>query len=57
LYYANREEFVEALGRLMNDSHLRESLGENGRNYVRQQFRWEHVLGRLERLVGKLRSR
>jgi glycosyltransferase involved in cell wall biosynthesis len=57
LYYANREEFAEALNRLMKDSRLRDALGENGRNYVRQHFRWEHVLGRFERLVGKLRSR
>jgi len=57
LYYANREEFVEAFQLLAGSTRLREALGENGRNYVRQHFRWEHVLGRFERLVARVRSR
>jgi glycosyltransferase involved in cell wall biosynthesis len=57
LSYANREEFVETLGLLARNTRLREALGENGRNYVRQHYRWEHVLGRFERLVGRVRSR
>ncbi|HEX5110156.1 MAG TPA: glycosyltransferase family 4 protein [Vicinamibacterales bacterium] len=57
LYYANREEFVEAFQLLAGNTRLREALGENGRNYVRQHFRWEHVLGRFERLVARVRSR
>ena len=55
LYYANREEFVEAMRLLTGNSRLRETLGENGRNYVRQYFRWEHVLGRFERLVARIK--
>jgi glycosyltransferase involved in cell wall biosynthesis len=57
LFYANRDEFVEALRLLATNTRLREGLGENGRNYVRQQFRWDHVLGRFERLVARVRSR
>jgi glycosyltransferase involved in cell wall biosynthesis len=57
LYYANREEFVEALRMLMTKSKLREQLGESGRQYVRQYYRWEAVLGRFERLVMAVRSR
>jgi glycosyltransferase involved in cell wall biosynthesis len=57
LSYANREEFVETLSLLARNTRLREALGENGRNYVRQHYRWEHVLGRFERLVGRVRSR
>jgi glycosyltransferase involved in cell wall biosynthesis len=57
LYYASREEFVEAFGLLTGDSRLRDVLGENGRNYVRQHYRWEYVLGRFERLVSRVRSR
>ena len=51
LYYRNRDEFVEALRALMTRSKLREQLGESGRQYVRQYYRWEAVLGRFERLV------
>ena len=57
LFYANRQEFVETLDLLARNTRLREALGENGRNYVRQHYRWEHVLGRFERLVGRVRSR
>lgn len=57
LPYANREEFVETLRLLARNSRLREALGENGRNYVRQHYRWEHVLGRFERLVARVRPR
>jgi glycosyltransferase involved in cell wall biosynthesis len=55
LYYANRNEFVEALKLLMTNSRLRERLGENGRQYIRQHHRWDAVLGRFERLVMKVR--
>ena len=56
LYYANRDEFVEALRLLLADPRLRERLGENGRRYVRQLFRWDAVLGRFERLATLVRK-
>jgi glycosyltransferase involved in cell wall biosynthesis len=57
LYYANRDEFVEGLRILMTGSKLREQLGESGRQYVRQHYRWDAVLGRFERLVMAVRNR
>ena len=57
LYYATRQEFVEALRMLMTRHKLREQLGESGRQYVRQYYRWDAVLGRLERLVTLVRAR
>ena len=57
LYYRNRDEFVDALRMLMTRSKLREQLGEGGRQYVRQYFRWDAVLGRFERLVTLVRGR
>jgi glycosyltransferase involved in cell wall biosynthesis len=57
LYYSNREEFVESLRLLTTNSRLRNRLGENGRAYVKQHFRWEAVLGRFDRLVSKARSK
>jgi len=53
LYYANRDEFSEALRMLMTDSRLRDRLGENGRGYVRAQYRWDAVIGRFDRLVAR----
>ena len=57
LYYATREEFVEALRLMMTNTRLRERLGENGRQYIRQHHRWDAVVGRFERLVMKVRGR
>ncbi len=57
LYYANRDEFVEAMRMLMTRPKLREQLGESGRQYVRQHYRWDAVLGRFERLVTVIRNR
>jgi glycosyltransferase involved in cell wall biosynthesis len=57
LYYSNRGEFVEALRLLMTNSRLRSRLGENGRTYIRQNFRWDAVLGRFDRLVSRARAR
>jgi glycosyltransferase involved in cell wall biosynthesis len=55
LYYRDRDEFVDTLRLLMTNTRLRERLGENGRQYVRQNHRWDAVMGRFERLVGRLR--
>jgi glycosyltransferase involved in cell wall biosynthesis len=57
LYYANREEFVGALTLLTSNTQLREKLGSNGRAYIRNQYRWEGVLGRFDRLISRARPR
>ncbi len=54
LYYANREEFVAALTELRSPA-LRERLGENGRRYIRHHHQWDAVIGRFERLIGRVR--
>lgn len=56
LYYATRDEFVEGLRLLMTNTKLRERLGENGRQYVRQQYLWDAVMSRFERLVMRPRK-
>jgi glycosyltransferase involved in cell wall biosynthesis len=57
LYYATREEFVESLQLLIADPQLRERLGENGRQYIRQHHRWDVVTARFERLMKRLPKR
>lgn len=57
LFYANREEFAAGLTRLLQDDALRARLGENGRRYVRQYHKWEAVIGRMERLLTRVRTR
>lgn len=54
LYYSNRDEFVGALTELRTPA-LRERMGENGRRYIRHHYQWDAVIGRFERLVGRVR--
>ena len=57
LYYENRDEFVECLKLLASDRSLREKLGNNGRRYIEEHYRWDGVVTRLERLLGRIRGR
>jgi glycosyltransferase involved in cell wall biosynthesis len=57
LYYSSRAEFVEGMRILTTNTRLRERMGENGREYVRQHHRWDVVLSRFDRLVTKARGR
>jgi len=56
LWYADRDEFVEALKLLIADEPLRRALGRNGREYVRRGYRWDVVLGKYDRLFAKIRN-
>jgi glycosyltransferase involved in cell wall biosynthesis len=56
LYYADRDEFVEALKLLMANDRLRRTLGRNGKEYVRKNYRWDLVITKYERLFAKLRG-
>lgn len=56
LYYADRDEFVEALKLLVSDQGLRNTLGAQGRDYVRRNYRWDVVLAKYERIFAKVRT-
>lgn len=56
LYYADRDEFVEALKLLLADPGLRAAMGRNGREYVRRNYRWDVIIAKYERLLAKVRS-
>lgn len=56
LFYADRDEFVECLKLLLSDERLRQTLGRNGRDYVRRNYRWDVVLGKYERIFAKVRN-
>jgi glycosyltransferase involved in cell wall biosynthesis len=57
LYYADRDEFVEAMKLLVADHRLRAAMGRNGRAYVRKHYRWDVILAKYERMFAKLRAR
>jgi len=54
LFYADGDEFVEALDLLLADERLRRALGENGRAYFEDHYRWPVIEARYERLLRRL---
>jgi glycosyltransferase involved in cell wall biosynthesis len=56
LYYADRDEFVEALKVLIADPRLRARLGRHGRDYVRTNYRWDVILAKYERMFTTLKG-
>ena len=57
LYYADRHEFTEALKLLVADHRLRATMGTNGRDYIRQHYRWDVIIAKYERIFNSLRKR
>jgi glycosyltransferase involved in cell wall biosynthesis len=55
LYYADRDEFVEALNLLLADAPLRAAMGLNGREYVARNYRWDVILAKYDTLIGAVR--
>ncbi len=51
LFYADGDEYAEALDLLVRESKLRASLGANGRRYVDAEYRWSVVLDRWRMLI------
>jgi glycosyltransferase involved in cell wall biosynthesis len=41
---------------LVADAPLRAAMGRNGRHYIRQNYRWDVILGKYERMFAKLRQ-
>jgi glycosyltransferase involved in cell wall biosynthesis len=56
LWYANRDEFTECMRLLFADAGLRTTLGHNGRDYVRMNYRWDVVLGKYEHIFARVRN-
>jgi glycosyltransferase involved in cell wall biosynthesis len=57
LYYADRYEFNECLRVLVADQRLRAVMGANGRDYVRQNYRWDVIIGKYEKMFAAMRRR
>jgi glycosyltransferase involved in cell wall biosynthesis len=52
LFYADEDEYAEALDLLVRVRGLRTALGANGRRYVDAEYRWSVVLDRWRMLIG-----
>ncbi|HEX6488852.1 MAG TPA: glycosyltransferase family 4 protein [Candidatus Dormibacteraeota bacterium] len=56
LAFRDEETFAAGLERLLESPELRRRLGESGRAYVRDRYRWDSVLAKLERLLERVVS-
>ncbi len=54
LYYKDRYEFIEALKFLHENKKLREELGENGKNYVKENYSWNKILEKFDEVLKKV---
>jgi len=52
LFYRDAGEFAEALDLLVTRGELARALGENGRRYVAEGFRWELVMDKYRRTIA-----
>jgi glycosyltransferase involved in cell wall biosynthesis len=54
LYYRSADEFTQGLRRLWDDADLADEMGRNGRAYVDREYRWPHVMSKLEGFLREL---
>jgi glycosyltransferase involved in cell wall biosynthesis len=54
LYYTNYDEFKECLDLLLTNSQLRMRMGKNGRQYVKENYRWGRIEKRYAELLANL---
>jgi glycosyltransferase involved in cell wall biosynthesis len=57
LYYTEREEFIECTKLLLSDERLRRTMGRNGKEYVKRNYRWDVIMAKYDRLIAGLRPR
>jgi glycosyltransferase involved in cell wall biosynthesis len=57
LFYADRDEFVECLTLLALDARLRALMGQNGRAYIREHYRWELIMGKYEGMIAAVKGK
>lgn len=56
LYYENKWEFIEALNYLIGNFEVSERMGENGRKYVDENYKWDIVMKKLVECIEKFKK-
>ena len=57
LYYQNFDEFARCLDYLLGRPDLGRQLGQQGLAYVEREYRWPHVLHRIQQLLTTMERR
>jgi glycosyltransferase involved in cell wall biosynthesis len=55
LWYSGSKEFALALSLFRKDSRLRKIMGENGYQYIRQNYSWGKIIDKYRKLFGFLK--
>jgi glycosyltransferase involved in cell wall biosynthesis len=56
LFYENQAEFTVALTLLLSKQQLWDGMSSNGRKYVHDNYSWDVVMQKYERIIGQLCS-
>lgn len=56
LWFSSYPEFSGTLDLLLSDPKLRKVIGDNGLHYVRQNYSWEKIVNKYERMIDFLTS-
>lgn len=56
LYYANYDDFEAILDLFLKEAGLRRVMGQNGLEYVRENYSWSKVIGKYTKLFDFLKS-
>ena len=51
LYYENKWEFLETLNYLIGNFEIAERMGENGRKYVNENYKWDVIIKKLKETI------
>jgi glycosyltransferase involved in cell wall biosynthesis len=54
LYYRDYDEFAHGVARLLADTAMARQLGRQGLEYVNREYRWPHVLAKIEDLLARI---
>ncbi len=57
LYYHNYDEFARVLEYLIEHPEVARQLGQQGLDYVNREYRWPHVMARIDDLLGRIDRR
>ena len=51
MYASTRDEYREKISELYRDDDLRSKMGEEGRQLVEENYDWEKIVGRMEKIL------
>ena len=52
LYYESKWEFIETLDYLIRNFKIAEKMGENGREYVDENYQWNRVIKKIQKKIN-----